>query len=81
MHILHLLLLALMTGFALPTQAMDIKANYDRYNLLHQVELFVDETRQVQAEEFIKNPDQFDFQPTGAFASKINFGFQRLSIG
>ena len=77
MAVIRYLLLSLLLGIASPSNAMDVSVKQDRYNLLHQVEVFVDKTRKVQAEEIIKTPHRFDFQPTSAFTSEINFGFSK----
>lgn len=77
MAVVRYLLLSLLVGLSWPSFAMVVDKTHESYNLLRNVEVFVDQTRKVQSEEIIKNPRQFDFQPTGAFASEINFGFSK----
>lgn len=75
MSVLRFLLLALLLGLTWPAQALVVEPTQDRYNLLRNVEVFVDHSRKVLSEDIIAHPEKFDFKPTSSFASQINFGF------
>jgi signal transduction histidine kinase len=75
MAALRFLLLTLLLGLAWPAQAMVVESIPERYNLLRNVEVFVDESRKVPSEEIIAYPERFDFKPTPSLASQLNFGF------
>ena len=75
MAFLRLLLLSLLIGTSLPSWALVVDQTQERYDLLRDVEIFVDSTNNVLSEDVIRHPERFDFKPATTFGSVINFGF------
>lgn len=56
-----------------------IDASIERRNLLNDVEVFVDRSRNISASEIITNPDRFPFESTARLTSELHFGFSNAT--
>lgn len=80
MRVLRAILFSLLTSVPWSGHALVVEHGHERYNLLREVEVFVDPTRSVTAEQIRSDPAQFAFRPSSLLSSEINLGFTEAAV-
>ena len=75
MAFIRILLVSLLLGWVWPSWAFVASERPDHYNLVGQIEIFVDRAGTATSDEIISDPGRFDFKPTSLFTKVVNFGF------
>ena len=77
MFLFRTFLVSLLIGIIGPGYAVTVNPSTTSYNLLKEVQIFVDKEGNANSQDVINHPEKFDFKSTAFQNSEINFGFSK----